>query len=203
MPNFKLTHAAAMAAALAVTTLAAPAAVRAEEAATPTGVKGDMLKWIKAAEDELVQLSEAMPEGKYGWRPGKGVRSVGEVYLHVAGANFGVPSFFGVKPPEGFDMATYEKSLTKKDDIRKALKESFAHMEGAFMNLSDEDMEKPVDLFGNKTTVRGGYLLLLSHAHEHLGQSIAYARMNGVVPPWTAKRDQAMKEAQEKQAGNK
>ncbi len=66
------------------------------------------------------------------------------------------------------------------------------------MAVPDADLDKPVDLFGNKTTVRGGYLLLLSHAHEHLGQSIAYARSNGIVPPWTAKQQAAMKEMQEK-----
>ncbi|TMA28873.1 MAG: DinB family protein, partial [Deltaproteobacteria bacterium] len=175
-------------------------ATRADEAAPPPGVKGEMLNMIKAAEDELVQLSDAMPESKYSWRPGKGVRSVGEVYLHVAGANYGIPSLFGVKPPEGFDIKTYEKSMTKKDDIRKALMDSFAHMEGAFMSMSDEDMEKQADVFGTQMTARGAYLLLLSHAHEHLGQSIAYARMNAIVPPWTAKRQAAMKQSQEKPA---
>ncbi len=203
MPNFKLTCAAALAATLAVSTLAAPTLVRAQDSGTPTSYKGDMLHWIKAAEDELVQLSDAMPESKYSWRPGKGVRSVGEVYLHVAAANFGIPSFFGVKPPEGFDIKTYEKSMTKKDDIRKTLMDSFAHMEEAFTNMSDEDMEKQADVMGNPMTARGAFVLLLSHAHEHLGQSIAYARVNGVVPPWTAKRVAALKESQEKPAAAK
>jgi len=203
MPNLKLTFATALAATLAAGTLLAPAATRADEAAPPPGVKGEILHWIKAAEDELVQLSEAMPESKYSWRPGKDVRSVGEVYMHVAGANYAIPALCGVKAPEGFDVKTYEKSLTKKDDIRKALKDSFAHMEDAFVSFSDADLEKPVDLFGSPTTVRGAYMLLLSHAHEHLGQSIAYARMNGVVPPWTAKRQAAFKQAQEKPAAAK
>ena len=203
MPNLKLSFATALAAALAAGTLLAPVATRADEAAPPPGVKGEMLNMIKAAGDELVQLSDAMPESKYSWRPGKGVRSVGEVYLHVAGANYGIPSLFGVKPPEGFDIKTYEKSMTKKDDIRKALMDSFAHMEGAFTSMSDEDMEKQADVFGTQMTARSAYLLLLSHAHEHLGQSIAYARMNGVVPPWTAKRQAAMKQSQEKPAAAK
>jgi hypothetical protein len=91
--------------------------------------------------------------------------------------------------PDKFD--TFEHSLTKKVDIIKALKDSFAHMEGALKTMSDADMDKPAEFFGLKTTGRGAYLLMLSHAHEHLGQSIAYARSNKVTPPWTAKEQAA------------
>jgi uncharacterized damage-inducible protein DinB len=155
--------------------------------AAPAGIKGEMLREIQEAEDKLGQLAEAIPESKYGWSPDKGVRTVGEVFMHVTAANYGIPSFIGVKPPAGFNFATYEHSLTKKADIMKAMKASFAHMEGALTATSDADMDKPAEFFGMKTTVRGGYLLLLSHAHEHLGQAIAYARSNKVTPPWTAK----------------
>ena len=173
----------------------------AEDSATPAataGVKGEILSWIQDAEDKLGQLAEAMPEKKYGWTPEKGVRTVGQVFMHVAAANYGVPSFIGVKPPAGFDFGTFEFSLTAKADIMKALKDSFTHMEGALKATSDADMDKPAEFFGMKTTVRGTYLLLLSHVHEHLGQSIAYARSNRVTPPWTAKQQAAEKESQKK-----
>jgi uncharacterized damage-inducible protein DinB len=156
-------------------------------AAAIPGVRGDLLTWIQDAQKKLEQLSDAMPESKYGWRPDTDVRSVGEVFMHVAAANYGLPSFIGVAAPAGFKFETYEKSLTKKADIVKALHDSFDHMEGALKAASDADMDKPAEFFGMKTTVRGVYFLLLSHAHEHLGQSIAYARMNKVTPPWTAK----------------
>lgn len=172
-------------------------------AAGGAGVKADMMAWIKDAEGKLVQLAEATPEAGYTYRPSKDVRTTGEVFMHVAAANFGAPSFWGVKPPAGFDFMSYEKSLTKKADIAKALKESFAHMEAGLMAATDADMDKPVELFGMKTSVRGGYMLLLSHAHEHLGQSIAYARGNGVVPPWTIQQQEAMKAMQEKVAAEK
>jgi uncharacterized damage-inducible protein DinB len=68
---------------------------------------------------------------------------------------------------------------------------------------SEEDLEKPAELFGMKTTVRGTYMLVLSHVHEHLGQSIAYARSNGIVPPWTAEQEKKVKEASEKKAEGK
>jgi uncharacterized damage-inducible protein DinB len=168
--------------------------VRAQEAAAmPAGVKGDMLTWYKDAESKLIQLAEATPEEKYAWRPSKDVRSTGDVFMHVAAANYGIPTFWGMKAPAGFDFATYEKSLSKKADIVQALKASFASMEQGFMATPDADLDKPAEFFGMKTTVRGGYLLLLSHSHEHLGQSIAYARMNGIVPPWTAKQQEALR----------
>ena len=122
----------------------------------------------------------------------------GEIFMHVAAANYGIPTFLGVKAPAGFDFGTYEHTLTKKSDIAKALKDSFAHMEGAFEAMSDADLDKPAEFFGMKTTARGAYLLLLSHAHEHLGQAIAYARSINVTPPWTAKQQAEEAKAKKK-----
>jgi uncharacterized damage-inducible protein DinB len=113
------------------------------------------------------------------------VRSVGEVYMHVATANFGIPTMWGAKAPAGYDHRTYEKSLTTKADIQKALKESFVSVKASIASMSDADMEKPVNLFGTQTTARGACMLIMSHAHEHLGQSIAYARSSKVTPPWS------------------
>jgi uncharacterized damage-inducible protein DinB len=177
---------------LATTLIPGRAAIAADAApAASSGVKGEILMWIEDAQDKLVQLAEAMPESKYGWSPEKGVRTVGEVFMHVSAANYGVPSFIGFPAPAGFNFGTYEHSLTKKSEIIKSLKDSFAHMEGALKGMSDAEMDKPAELFGMKTTKRGAFLLLLSHAHEHLGQSIAYARSNNVTPPWTAGQNAA------------
>jgi uncharacterized damage-inducible protein DinB len=172
----------------------------AQEAGTApaSGVKGEMLFWIHDARDKLIELAGAMPEEKYGWRPAEGVRTTAEVFMHVAGANFGLPFFTGVKPPEGFDFRTFEGSATAKADVTKKLTESFAYIDQVYAAVTDADMDRPVELFGTKTTVRGTYILILAHCHEHLGQAIAYARSNGVVPPWTARQEAAMKEAQGK-----
>jgi uncharacterized damage-inducible protein DinB len=166
--------------------------------AQAAGVKGEMLFWIHDARDKLIELAGAMPEEKYGWRPAEGVRTTAEVFMHVAGANFGLPFFTGVKPPEGFDFRTFEGSATAKADVTKKLTESFAYVDQVYAAVTDADMDRPVELFGTKTTVRGTYMLILAHCHEHLGQAIAYARSNGVVPPWTARQEAAMKEAQGK-----
>ena len=163
-----------------------------------SGVKGEILMWIEDAQDKLTQLAEAIPENKYGWRPNKEVRTVGEVFMHVSAANYGIPSFIGVPAPKGFDFGTYEYTLTKKSDVMKSLKDSFAHMEGALKAMSDEDMNAPAEFFGMKTTKRGAFVLLLSHVHEHLGQEIAYARSINVTPPWTLKQQAAEAKAPKK-----
>jgi uncharacterized damage-inducible protein DinB len=199
MPLRNLAHRTLAPLAVAATLLSATGAL-AQDGAVPAAspVKGEMLTWIKAAEVKLIELAEAMPEGKYGWSPDKGVRTVGEVFMHVAAANYGVPSFIGVPPPAGFKFGEYEHSLTKKADIVKSLRDSFAHMERSLEAMSDADMEKPAEFFGMKTTARGAYFLLLSHAHEHLGQSIAYARSNKVTPPWTAREQAAAAKPEKK-----
>jgi uncharacterized damage-inducible protein DinB len=165
----------------------------------PAGIRGEILAGIKDAEDKLNQLAEATPEGKYSYRPSKESRSTGDVFMHVAAGNYFLASFAGIKPPEGINLEKYEGSLTKKADIQKALKDSFAHINQALVGFTDADLDKPAEFFGRKSTVRGVYMLLLSHAHEHLGQTIAYARGSGIVPPWTAAREAAAKE----QAGKK
>ncbi len=159
--------------------------------AKSTGYKAEMLGSISDAESKLSDLAEAMPAAKYSWRPAKGVRSVADVFMHVAAANYGIPSMMGAPAPAGFDFEKYESSLSKKEDIQKALKESFASLKLALTNMSDEDADKEIEIFGMKMTHRAAYLMVLSHCHEHLGQSIAYARSNGVTPPWTAKQQMA------------
>jgi uncharacterized damage-inducible protein DinB len=163
--------------------LLAAAPVLAQDA--PPSIKAEILFWIADAEEKLGALAEATPADKYGWRPADGVRSAGEVFMHVAAANYGLPTFWGVAAPEGFAFPTYEKSLTAKADIQKALADSFAHMKKSLEAADEAALAKQIELFGMKSSVRGAYLLLLSHAHEHLGQAIAYSRSNGIVPPWS------------------
>ena len=207
MSSLKLRHAALLTIATLCAVATIPSAVRADDAAPAaaavSSMRGDMMIWIKDAQDKLEQLATAMPEAKYAWRPAKEVRSVGEVFMHVAQANYGLPGFMGVAPPEGYKFDGYDKSMTKKADIQKALHDSFEHMEKAFMAASDADMDKSIDVMGNKMSERGAFMLLLSHAHEHLGQSIAYARMNGVAPPWTAKQNEMMNKMKEKEKAEK
>lgn len=160
---------------------AAPAAAP----ATAPGVPTLAAHQLAGAEKELLALAEAVPAEKYSWRPGTGVRSVGEVYMHVASANYFLPTFWGVKIPEGIDPRTFEKDGGDKAKTVATLKASFEYLHQAIDKLSDADLGKPVDFFGRKAQVADIVLGAASHAHEHLGQSIAYARSIGVTPPWS------------------
>ena len=155
-------------------------------AAADGAYREEALMDLKNLEDKYVKLAGAMDAGEYTYRPSDGVRSVSELYLHVAAANFGIAArAFGAPPPAGFDMRGLEKSTTDKAAIESKLAESFAHIRGAIEKLGDGDQEKAVKMFGRDTTMRGALGMALGHMHEHLGQAIAYARFKGVAPPWS------------------
>lgn len=145
----------------------------------------ELVGQLKAAEDKLVALAGAMSQEQYSWRPMEGVRSVSEVYMHVVSSNYGLPRMMGVQPPVKIDRAM-EKSVTEKAKVIEMLKSSFAHVEEAVGKLSDEDLGKATKMFGQDATYLSVAMLIVAHSHEHLGQSIAYARANKVVPPWSA-----------------
>jgi uncharacterized damage-inducible protein DinB len=159
--------------------------------AQDSGRKHDLIASIEDARGKLIQLAEATPPGKYSYRPGKGVRSTGEVFLHVVQANYLLPTLMGVKVPEGMDPMKIENSGADKAKTIEMLKASFDHAENAIRNTPDADLDKTVKIFDHDGTVREVELIVMSHAHEHLGQSIAYARVNGIVPPWTAAAEAA------------
>jgi uncharacterized damage-inducible protein DinB len=130
----------------------------------------------------LVQLAEATPAEKFSWRPAPGVRSISEVYMHLAAGNFWLLGQAGVK----VDLASLpkdpEKSVTAKADVIKWLKQSLELVKTSYETA---DRQKKVQFFNRETTADGVFLRILAHNNEHMGQSIAYARMNGVVPPWS------------------
>ena len=184
------------AAALALLLFAAAACTFAQDApsaAKTFDFRSEAVAELKAAQDELVSLAQAMPQEKYTWRPEEGVRSVSEVYLHVAAGNFGLTAVAGALPYPGFKFQGFEKSTTDKAKVIDLLNQSFDYAEKSIANMSEADMSKPRN-FQGFNTVGAVVFHLVAHAHEHLGQSIAYARMNGVVPPWTAAAQQKMQQ---------
>lgn len=153
--------------------------------------KAASLADIKDSETKFVGLAKAIPAEKYTWRPGDGVRSVAEVFMHIASANYGLAPMMGAARAEGINPRELEKSTTDKDKVVDQLGKSFAYLENAVQNTSDADLQKHVKMFGGKEGTGGDVLfLIITDLHEHLGQMIAYARMNNVVPPWTAARAQ-------------
>jgi uncharacterized damage-inducible protein DinB len=132
---------------------------------------------------QLLALAEATPAEKFSWRPAPGVRSIGEVYMHIAITNFYLLSVTGPKEPEV--SVSMEKTVTKRADVIDWLKRSLDAVATARAQLKPADYQRKVTIYGKVVTVDGMYLRIIVHANEHMGQSIAYARMNGIVPPWS------------------
>lgn len=156
-------------------------AVRPQPAAKPQGFKAEFLTNLDEVEDKILELAESTPAEKYGWRPASDVRSISEVYMHIAGSNYFLLTFVGVPAPK--QNGDVEKNVTRKADVLAELHRSFEHLRTAAGSIND--LDAPVKMLGSQTTQRGVLITILNHLHEHLGQSIAYARMNGVVPPWS------------------
>ena len=130
--------------------------------------------------DKFSKLAHAM-SGKYDWKPGQGVRSVGDVFNLIVTENRMLVGVLSGTPNAGAKPAP----ITDPEKLQEALKASYIDLQKAITGLSDNDLQAPVKLFGRDMTKQGALMLILNDQHEHLGQSIAYARSNGVVPPWS------------------
>lgn len=170
---------------------AAPAAPAAAAPAQGTaGTKDEAVRNFDDASSKILRLAEAFPAEKYTWRPGEGVRSVSEVLLHVAAGDFNIPRRLGTPPPEGFQPSpNYDKSSTDKAQVVATLKQAIEHVKKAYAAVDDAEKTSPW-FGGRQASMREIMFFLASHNHEHLGQLIAYARMNGITPPWTEEAQQ-------------
>jgi uncharacterized damage-inducible protein DinB len=166
-----------------------------------TGYRSEVLAIVMIQGDEFARLAEAIPAEKYTWRPAPDVRSVAEVLLHASAANYNMYKLVGAKIPEGIDTKNMEQSTTDKVMVIATLKESYAHARQAITDMPDADLLKSMDWSGGKITERGVLLFIVPHIAEHLGQLIAYARVLGVVPPWTADEQKEQSEKKESQKG--
>lgn len=152
----------------------------------------EMHRDVNEVQRKLVDLAKAMPASTFSWRPGSGARSVAEMYLHVAADNYLIPIFMG-KPapaPTGITSdyataSTYEKRALTKDQIIAELEASFTHLHQGMGLTTDANTGEMIKMFGQDWTRMRAMVLTVTHLHEHLGQAIAYARSNNVVPPWS------------------
>ncbi len=138
---------------------------------------------------QVIQLAEAFSEEQYDWRPSEGVNSVGEALMHVAGGNYYLASKMGFAPPEDVDMMALGK-ITGKENIIAALSKSNAFVLEKIMEVDNASLSEEVDFGFAKMNKLGGLLAMMEHNGEHKGQLIAYARSNGVVPPWSVKTEE-------------
>ena len=183
----------ALAAALLLTGCSAeapPADAAAPEAAAQLQLE-NLRRTVTIMHDKFRDLAEAMPEDDYAWAPMDGVRSVGDVYLHVAADNWFVPALMGVDPPAETGVTTdvetfraYQSRELPKAEIVAATDASFVFLLEA-MDATADELDRAMTLGQSETTVGDVWIRAVVHLHEHLGQSIAYARSNDVVPPWS------------------
>jgi len=160
--------------------LAAPALAQKAPEGIWQGYDGE---WMHVSQ-QLTALAEATPPEKFAWRPAPGVRSTSEVYMHIVIANFSLLSVTGPKMPADLKEGM-EKTVTSKTEVITWLKRSLEAVKQAHLAEKPSDLQRKVRIWDRDATVDGMYLRIIVHANEHMGQLIAYARMTGVVPPWT------------------
>ena len=138
---------------------------------------------------KIMQLADAIPADKYDWSPEDGVRSFSGVLYHVISANYFFATKLGATLPDGVNMETLEQDLKTKGDITPALKQSTDVITKAIKNVNDNALASKVEFpFPGDYTNTTAVLIALSHCNEHLGQLIAYSRMNGITPPWSEEK---------------
>ncbi len=141
-------------------------------------------EWVHVSR-QLIALAEATPAGKFTWRPAQGVRSMSEVYMHIALTNFELLSVTGLPTPADIKSDDMEKTVTAKAEVIAWLKRSLEAVKTAHASVKPAGLTRKVKVDNRDATIDAVYLRIIIHANEHMGQLVAYARMNGIVPPWS------------------
>jgi uncharacterized damage-inducible protein DinB len=172
----------------------------ADHTAPSYDMKAQSLLDMQAVQKKFVDLANALPADKFNWRPSPDSRSFAEVFLHVAGERYQILGLMGAAVPSGFNPKTFEKSTTDKSQIVDELNKSSEFTQKAISGMSNAEFAKLLPKLGPQANAGDVVYTLVADAHEHLGQVVAYARENGIVPPWTV---EAQKKAAEKKEAQK
>ena len=186
--------------ALAMAAPAVPADEPADHTAPSYDMKAQALLDLERVQKKFVDLANAVPADKLTWRPSADSRSFAEVLLHVAGERYGILSLMGAELPAGLDRKGFEKSTTDRARIVEELNKSWEFAQKTIQGMTNADFAKLLPKLGPQANAGDVVYILVADAHEHLGQSVAYARENGIVPPWTV---EAQKKAAEKKTEQK
>jgi uncharacterized damage-inducible protein DinB len=152
---------------------------------TPPGFRAEFLGHLNYSGNRLLALAEATPEALFAWRPNDAVMSIEQVYTHIARYNYYYPeSSLGIPAPEGVQVETMEE-ITGKAQVVDVLRRSLEHVRQAVEQMPEERLSEEARLYGRQVAGWSVLFQLLAHMNEHVGQSISYARMNGIVPPWS------------------
>jgi uncharacterized damage-inducible protein DinB len=176
------------------------AAASSDHTAPSYDMKAQSLLDLERLQKKFVDLLNVVPADKLTWRPSADSRSFAELFLHVAGERYGILSLMGAEKPSGFDGKTFQKSTTDKAQILVELNRTWDFAQKAINGMTNADFARLMPKLGPQANAGDVVYILVGDAHEHLGQAVAYARMNGIVPPWTA---EAQKQAAEKKADKK
>jgi uncharacterized damage-inducible protein DinB len=165
------------------------------------GFRGEFLWELEIAERQMTAMAGAIPSERYVWRPHRDARAISEVFVHVAAGNFmlleavggtaPVDLYEGV-PAQGEERLwglvrrndELEKNIREKGTVIDVLKRSLEAIRKLFAQADDAALDQHLHFFGEQTTVRRVYMRLLAHMHEHMGQMIAYIRINSIDIPW-------------------
>lgn len=170
---------------LAGSAIVAPAVAQDAADGVATAVRDEMLGQFENSSFKMTALSEAMPEELWDWSPMEGTMPVATVYAHIARYNFMyLAENLGIPAPEGIDWQNLE-SITDRTAIREALVLSVEHVREAVGAMTAEDLTRTTTLYGRQVPGWAVLVQLVSHMNEHVGQAVSYARMNGIVPPWS------------------
>lgn len=160
---------------------AAPAAGQ----STPIDYRDELLRHFEQSTRKLILLADATPAHLYTWSPVEGVMSIARVYMHIARYNYQYPATaLGIDAPAGIDVENLE-SITEKARVTAVLGQSVEHVRQLVNQMRDDDLTRPTMLYGRQIAGWAVLLQLVAHMNEHVGQAVAYARMNGIVPPWS------------------
>lgn len=181
--------------------VAGTAPALASDASAPSyDMKAQALLDLERVQKKFVDLANAMPADKFGWKPSDETRSFAEVLMHVAAERYQILALMGATPPADFNGKTFEKSTTDKTQVIAELGRTWAFAKETISGMSNADFAKLLPKLGPQANAGDVVYILVADAHEHLGQAITYARVNGVVPPWTveARKKAADKKVQQK-----
>jgi uncharacterized damage-inducible protein DinB len=146
----------------------------------PAGLQAALANDAGTLSDKFTGLARVM-SGRYDWKPAPGVRSVADVFNLIVKENGLLAGVLSGASNTGAPPAP----ITDPEQVQEALRASYVSLQEAITGLSDNDLLTTVKLFGRDWKKHEAVLYILEDQHEHLGQSIAYARSNGVVPPWS------------------
>ena len=144
---------------------------------------------IETMKDKFIGLAQAFDESQYDWRPMVGVRSVRDVLGLIIAECHVFPTAWGHESPagaaSGFGPELRRASALTRTEIVRELDSAFDHLIGIVRGMDEAERMADSDYFGRPMKIHANILISMGDMHEHLGQLIAYARTNEVVPPWS------------------